>query len=229
MGYIVLEGGSEFGGLMAEPDRRALDLAGGPHIRISIIPAAAAPDNNHQRAGQNGVNWFKSLGATRVNALPLTDRDSANSQELSKILGDSQLIYLLGGFTDYLAQTLMDSLSWKVMLAAYRTGAVIAGSSAGAMVLCGYYYAPTLKTIKPGLNLLPSACVLPHHNTFGKTWAGSLAVNHPKISFIGIDEETGLINDGPEGTWKIYGKSSVTLYHQGKVSTHQKEESVCLF
>lgn len=54
MGYLVLEGGAEFGGRMAEPDRRALALAGGPEAPIVIIPTAAAPDHNHERAGQTG-------------------------------------------------------------------------------------------------------------------------------------------------------------------------------
>ena len=54
-GYLLLEGGAEFGGRMSEPDRRAIELAGGPGAPISIIPTAAAPDNNHQRAGRNGV------------------------------------------------------------------------------------------------------------------------------------------------------------------------------
>ena len=62
MGYIVLEGGAEFGGEMAAPDRRALELAGGLDVPVSIIPTAAAPDNNHQRAGENGKRWFQSLG-----------------------------------------------------------------------------------------------------------------------------------------------------------------------
>ena len=38
MGYILLEGGAEFGGQMAEPDRQAIMLAGGPDKPISIIP-----------------------------------------------------------------------------------------------------------------------------------------------------------------------------------------------
>jgi hypothetical protein len=38
VGYILLEGGAEFGGSMAIPDRRALELAGGLDVRISIIP-----------------------------------------------------------------------------------------------------------------------------------------------------------------------------------------------
>ena len=78
MGYILLEGGAEFGGEMAVPDRRALELAGALDGLISIIPTAAAPDNNHQNAGQNGKRWFESLGASRVVLLPLIDRVSAN-------------------------------------------------------------------------------------------------------------------------------------------------------
>jgi cyanophycinase len=218
MGYILLEGGAEFGGLMAQSDLRALELAGGPDSRLSIIPAAAAPDNNHEQAGQRGVTWFQRLGATQVTALPLIDRTSANNQTLAEALRHSGLIYLLGGFPHYLAQTLVGSLSWKAILAAHQGGSVIAGSSAGAMVLCEYYFDPAAGSIKQGLNLVPEACVLPHHNTLGKGRARQLAQKHPEILFVGIDEETGMINEGPLNQWRIYGKGSVTLYrrHQSK-------------
>jgi cyanophycinase len=73
MGFIVLEGGAEFGGRMEVPDRMAIQQAGGPEALICILPTAAAPDNNPQRAGQSGVNWFKHLGATNVSCLPLID------------------------------------------------------------------------------------------------------------------------------------------------------------
>ena len=56
MGFILLEGGAEFGGRMADADRQAIGLTGGFDSPIRIIPAAAAPDHNHQRAGQNGID-----------------------------------------------------------------------------------------------------------------------------------------------------------------------------
>src|SRR5260370_17589747 len=105
-GYILLEGGAEFGGLMSEPDRRAIELAGGSDAPISIIPTAAAPDNNHRRAGSNGVNWFKSLGARQVESLPLIDKTSANDPQIAAKIRHSRLIYMLGGFTGYLADPL---------------------------------------------------------------------------------------------------------------------------
>jgi cyanophycinase len=162
MGYILLAGGAEFSGRMAKPDRRAIELAGGLGASIRIIPAAAAPDNNHQRAGKNGVNWFKKLGAVNV----------------------------------------------------AESGAVIAGSSAGAMIFCEYYYDPYEKGIFGGLGLIPNACILPHHDTFGKSWAPELAQRLPGAVLIGIDEQTGMLNDGPDGRWQVYGDGpgGVTLY-----------------
>src|SRR5436190_677809 len=94
-GYLLLEGGAEFGGQMAIPDRRAVELAGGPDALISIIPTAAAPDNNHQRAGRNGTSWFQSLGATQVQLLPLIDKASANDPAIAASISQSRLIYML--------------------------------------------------------------------------------------------------------------------------------------
>src|SRR5437660_9349172 len=110
-GYLLLEGGAEFSGKMADPDRRAIELAGGPAVQISIIPTAAAPDNNYQRAGRNGVNWFKSLGATQVESLPLIDPASANDLSIATAIRQSRLIYMLGGFTGYLGETVKHSAS----------------------------------------------------------------------------------------------------------------------
>lgn len=227
-GYILLEGGAEFGGQMAVPDRRAIELAGGFDARISIVPTAAAPDNNHERAGRNGQRWFSSLGAKQVDVLPLVDRDSANQPAIVEALRASRLNYLLGGFTHYLGQTLAGSAGWQAMLAAYEKDAVIAGSSAGAMVLCQHYYNPEAGQVVGGLGLLPNACVLPHHNTFGKGWAALLTGLLPDAVLIGIDERTGMIDDGDDKRWNVYGLGAVTLYRGGQAATYRPGESFAL-
>ncbi len=216
MGYILLAGGAEFNGHMAAPDRRAIELAGGVGTSIRIIPAAAAPDNNHQSAGQNGVSWFKSLGGVNVGALPLIDRKSADDPAVVEALLRARLIYLLGGSPRHLAQSLAGSDSWPAILHAHRFGAVLAGSSAGAMVLCDHYYDPYEKKIFSGLGLIPGACVLPHHNSFGKSWAPELAQRLAAVVLIGIDEQTGMLNDGPNGLWRAYGAGGVTLYRNDR-------------
>ena len=225
MGHLLLEGGAEFGGRMRDPDLRAIELAGGFDAPLRIIPTAAAPDDNHRRAGGNGVRWFKSLGAKDVDSVQLIDKTSANNEEIANELRSAKLIYLLGGFTHYLGQTLKDSLTWAAVEEAYRNGAVIAGSSAGAMVMCEFYFDPSAGKVVEGLNLVPNSLVLPHHNTFGKNWAPKLTKEIPNVTLLGIDERTGMIDDDENGAWNVYGAGEVVLYRNGEVERYKKENS----
>ena len=228
MSTIVLAGGAEFGGQMAIPDKLAIERAGGPDALINILPTAAALDNNHQVAGQNGVNWFKSLGATNVSALPLIDSMSANDPEIIGALLQARLIYLLGGSPRYLAETMGASRSWQSILTAQHAGAVIAGSSAGAMVLCEFYYDPESSQIREGLKLIDGICILPHHNTFGKNWAPQLEKLLPEIVLLGIDDETGVICRLSEGFGRVHGKGELTLYHNGYIEKVGAEQEFSL-
>ena len=225
MGYLVLEGGAEFGGRMRDPDLRAIEMAGGFDAPLRVIPTAAAPDDNHRRAGGNGVRWFQRLGARDVESLPLIDKASANDNEIANDLYSAKLIYLLGGFTHYLGQTLKDSLAWTAVVEAYNNGAVIAGSSAGAMVMCEFYYDPSSGKVVEGLNLVPNSLVLPHHNMFGKNWAPRLTKEIPNVTLLGIDERTGMINEGDVRTWKVYGAGEVVLYGDGEVERYNEGQS----
>ncbi|MEJ2661773.1 MAG: Type 1 glutamine amidotransferase-like domain-containing protein [Desulfobacteraceae bacterium] len=181
MGYLVLQGGSEFGGRMRASDLRAIALAGGRDAAVAIVPAAAAPDGNHRRAGKNGLKWFHMLGARNVTVLPLVDRQSADDPDVASGLRRSRLIYLLGGFPEYLAGVLQGSTGWKAIRAALAEGAVLAGSSVG------------------------------------RSWVDRLQKELPSANLIGIDEETGMINDGPAGTWSVYGAGAVVI-HRGHKS-----------
>src|SRR5579883_1723446 len=230
-GYLLLEGGAEFGGLMVQPDTRALELAGGPAAPVSIIPTAAAPDNNHQRAGNNGARWFRSLGAANVTVVPIVDAASANDPALAEQVRRSRLIYLLGGFTGYLDETLKVSLCWQAVLEAHAQDAVLAGSSAGAMVLCQYYFDPACQEVVEGLNLLPNTCVLPHHNTFGQRWAPHLSSLLPEVALLGIDERTGMLDDGDgerKHAWRVYGQGTVTLYRHGQTIAYHSGQQFSL-
>lgn len=224
-GYLLLEGGAEFGGAMSEPDLAAIGLAGGPSVPIAILPTAAAPDNNQVRAGRNALNWFRSLGASSVEVIPVIDQASANDPALTQHLRRSKLIYMLGGFPRHLAETLHGSLAWEAVLQAYVGGAVIGGSSAGAMVLCEHYYDPEADRVRPGLNVLANTCVLPHHNGGGRAWSPLLIRALPTATLIGIDERTGILNDHV-GSWTVYGSGQVTLYHGGPSKLYRRGNSL---
>ncbi|MEK6754196.1 MAG: Type 1 glutamine amidotransferase-like domain-containing protein [Chloroflexota bacterium] len=223
MGFLFLAGGAEFNGKMSAPDLRAIELAGGVDAPICILPTAAAPDNNYKRAGNNGVRWFQSLGAKNVFVADVIDSQTANDVSLAASIRTSRLIYLLGGFPHFLEETLANSACWQAALDAHQQGAVIAGSSAGAMVLCEHYYDPYEKKLLRGLNLIPNACVLPHHNNFGKAWAKQLAQLLPGSVLIGIDESTGMLSD-MGSRWQALGAGEVTLYRAGSTVRYGRGE-----
>lgn len=228
MGYILLEGGAEFGGLISEPDRIGLDLAGGINVAVRILPTAAAPDHNHVRAGNNGKRWFSSLGATNVEVTYVIDSASANDETIANELRSAKLIYLLGGFPGHTGRTLVNSLAWEAALDAYRNGAVVAGSSAGAMVLCEHYYDPYEGKLLRGLNLIPNTCVIPHHGTGTHRWANDLLHQLPNVTIIGIAEQTGIVDDGAGCKWTVSGRGQVTLYRGGSVQRHGQGETFSL-
>ena len=146
----------------------------------------------------------------------LIDRASAQDPLIVESLRAALLIYLLGGFTHYLAQTLLGSPAWEAVLQAWRDGAVLAGSSAGAMVLCQFYFDPSQGQVFDGLGLVPGTLVLPHHNTFGKGWAARLAKELPAVTLLGIDEQTGLVSSPDDGRWSVLGAGAATLYRGGQ-------------
>lgn len=224
MGFLLLEGGAEFGGRMAEPDRLAITRAGGPDAALRVIPAAAAPDHNDVRAGRNGERWFRGLGARNVAVVPLVDAASAADPTIVSELARAKLIYLLGGFTHYLGQTLAGGPAAGALRTAHAAGAVIAGSSAGAMVLCEHYYDPAGDGVHAGLGFVAGACVIPHHDTFGHKWAERLVERLPGAVLIGLDEQTGILDDGTGRTWQVLGRGAATLYWGGQVTRYATGE-----
>jgi cyanophycinase len=215
LGHLVLAGGAEFGGRMAALDRRALELAGGAAASVHIIPAAAAPDHNQDRAGARGVQWFRSIGATKVFCREIIDRASADDDSESELLGTADLIYLLGGFPAHLAESLQGTRSWQAAIRAYASGAVIAGSSAGAMVLGDLFYDPGKSAVRPGLGLIGPVLVIPHHQRTGATWAARLQSLAPDLRLLGLDESTGIIDDAESKGWTVYGGGEAVVYLDG--------------
>lgn len=211
-GHLLLQGGSEFQGQMAASDLEAIKLSGGPDASICILPTAAALDNNHERAGSNGLTWFNGLGAQNTRVVMLINRISADDEGIVKELDSADFIYFLGGFPDYLFDAICGSKAWQTIMERYHNGSLIGGSSAGAMVLCDNYYSPVKGEIRNGLGLLPGTLTLPHHDTFGRAWVDPIQKMRPDLMLIGIDEQTGILNDGPGNKWSVHGRGGVTIY-----------------
>ena len=226
MGTILLQGGAEFSGQMAESDNRAIELAGGVDAKILIIPAAAAPDERQDVAGQAGVAWFKSLGATNVEVIPIIDRDSAENLTNRKTLREAKLIYLLSGNANYLATTLRGSSAHEAMQDAYENGAVIAGCGAGAVVMSDPFFDNISQRSQKGLGFIQKICVLPSHDQIGSRWANRVRTVIPMSVLIGLDEETGILFE--DEAWHVLGAGCASVYRGSEIRQFASGESFTL-
>ena len=217
-GYLCLQGGLELSGAMRELDRRCIELAGGWRVPIAIIPTALVDFNlSIRKVSLKARLWFLRLGAPNLKIVPIVDRDSAESPKNAAALRTAKLIFLLGGSPHYLGQTLRGSACASAMYEAWQNGAVISGSSAGAMILCEQYHNPKDRQLYPGLNYIPNSIVLPHHNAFGRGWVEHLHTLAPTATLLGLDEHTGMINDGGN-RWQVFGAAGVHLFQSDKTS-----------
>lgn len=218
-GLIILGGGAEFQKGNEQADQYALQQAGGPASPVVILPTAGGADGGIPMASRNGVEWFRSLGARHVEALPLTNRTDATNPELAARLVGAKLIYMAGGNPVHLLEALEGSKCWEAIQAALANGAVVGGASAGAMVLMEYLYDPSSGKVRPGLGLVPGAVFAPHFNSFGKKWVPQLQAALPHSLLIGVDEKVAII--GQDNNWQVYGRGWITIYRQGKPFKYQ--------
>ncbi len=82
----------------------------------------------------------------------------------------------------HLRSVLKDSPVWDALVAAWQGGATLAGTSAGAMVLCDPMVDPRGGALTLGLGLLTQLAVIPHHDT----WSEDKAKRTLKIAPAGL-------------------------------------------
>lgn len=214
-GIIALVGGDEFRPGCEETDLPILREASTTPARVLIIPTAAALENP-SLAASHGVRYFSRLGADATD-LPILNRTDADDEVLTQAISDATVIYFTGGSPTHLLATLQGSLLLTRLQEALAGGAVLAGSSAGAMVMGSMIRVPPSSGAwSHGLGLAGNLAVLPHHERSDPAAvAKSLAqAELPEgLLVLGIDGKTGCL--GRPGSWRVVGPGNVTLYQEG--------------
>jgi cyanophycinase len=221
-GLIALVGGDEFR-RNCEPMDRALLARLGDRPKVVIIPTAAARESPGL-AAENGVRYFDSLGA-QAEAAMIIDAGTARQPALAARVKNADLIYFTGGDPVYLLETMRNSPAWMAAKEALQRNRILAGSSAGAMILGGQMWAPG-EGWRKGLGLVPHIAVIPHHASLASRWnadhlRASLAEG---VILVGIDEATALV--GPP--WQVLGAGQVTVYRGKELAIFQDGQSVPL-
>jgi cyanophycinase-like exopeptidase len=186
--------------------------------RYVQLATAAVPDGPKvvEHWHNLGRNQAERLGVEAV-IIPVTDRADAFNEKYVELVTGAGLIYMSGGNPGYLADTLRDTPVWEAMVHAWKSGAALAGCSAGAMAMTSWV--PSLRHPKkggtPGLGLLPHLRVIPHFDMFTKRMPDVatrfLLPFDEDATILGIDEDTAVVG-GPE-TWTVHGRQSVWFLH----------------
>jgi cyanophycinase len=203
---------------MASFDADLLASTGRSRPRVAILPTASWPDGSEvfHRWATQGSAHFTSLGA-EVEPVLVRDRVDAEDAGHAQAIGEADLIYLSGGKPAYLLDALSGSAVGRALTDAHQRGAVLAGCSAGAMVLAGDAFdfrvglAPWPLRWRAGLGFVPRASVVPHYDAWPEALCALVALQSPRQSVVlGIDEGTAAV--GRDGAWQVHGRSRVTVW-----------------
>ena len=217
-GSLALVGSGEYLPAMAQFENSLFDdgVKNGKRPIYVQIPTAAGKESADR------LEYWKQLGKAQADRLgvdsiflPIFNREDAYNPEYATLIHNSALMYMSGGDPHHLAETLMDTPLWTAMQENWRTGASLAGCSAGAMVLSSHI--PNFRLLKKsptaGLNLLPEIRVIPHFNKFFK-WipesAAKVLLHVPDDSvLIGVDEMTAIVKRSGDKHWVVVGEARV--------------------
>jgi cyanophycinase len=228
-GVVALVGAGEFLASMEPVDRQLLDYLG-TAPRVVVLPTASAPDGPGvpERWANMGVDHFSRLGAT-VDPVMLLTRADAESATLAAQIAAANVVYLSGGKPAYLLETLRQSACWRAIAGVFAAGGVVAGCSAGAMVLGGQVADfPRFWRTLPGLGLAPDFLVIPHFDELPARMMRPAIDRITRPRFIaGIDGGTALIGAG--GGWHVAGQKTVTIQaRDGSARTYRAGDDVAL-
>jgi cyanophycinase len=163
-----------------------------------------------------GVEHFAGLGA-EVEPVMVRDRADADDPAAVQAIGEADLVYLSGGKPSHLRRVLDGSGVGRALTDAHARGAVLAGCSAGAMVLAGHAFDFRVRVLpwplrwRDGFGFATGVSIVPHYDAWPEALSALIALQAPRgCVVLGIDEETAVV--GRDGAWQVHGASRVTVW-----------------
>ena len=228
-GPLALVGGAELGPGNEPQDRLLAAAAGqGP----AYVLATAAARHRPELAVANAAGWFARFGL-HIDELPATSRRQTRNPANAARAREGRFFYLVGGDPGGVPTTLRDTPVWSAVVDAWRGGAALGGSSAGAMALGEWTLTRETRPgddrrrYSPGLGLVPGLAVIPHFETFGAGWVESATTGapHDDVILLGLDERTAAVWTA-DGAWRAMGQGTVTVIRSGTSTAFPAGEEI---
>ena len=193
-------------------DRDLLEASGAGEVLV--LPTAAAYERP-ERAVAEATRWFEGLGAG-VRGLDVYLRGDAEDEANAAVVRQAQFVYIGGGSPQHLRSVLKASAVWDALVTAWQNGAVMAGSSAGAMVLTDPMVDPRGGAFTVGLGLVTQVAIIPNFDSWSPEKTHRTLELAPRgLPVVGIDERTAVLRDG-DGTWRAAGTGRVSVFVDGQ-------------
>lgn len=209
-GTLALVGGGEWRD-GCEFDRDLLRACGADEV--VILPTGAAYEHPG-RLVDAAAAWFADAGAKVQPVMVLARPDASDPGNVAAVR-QAQFVYLAGPSPMHLRSVLMHSPLWESLAAAWGEGATLAGTSAGAMVLCDPMVDPRGGAFTLGLGLVEQLALITHADTWSEDKRHRTLQLAPNgLPVVGIDERTALLRD-PDGRWRTAGVGAVTVWVDG--------------
>jgi cyanophycinase len=225
---LALIGGEEFADGFEDVHAELLE----GRSRVVYLPTCAAHDG--PEVVEHWCNLARErLSATgaRVETPRVIDRQSAHDPDHARLVAEADVVYIGGGHPNIGMDLLAGTPVLSALFRAAEAGALIAGASAGAMIMCARSFVITpeldqaFERILSGahpeevdlpvppsiecLGLVPQAICIPHFDSpIPWQWLkdGLLPDNY---TLIGVDEQTALVRRSD--CWHALGRGVVTL------------------
>jgi cyanophycinase len=209
-GLLALEGGLPFTD-GCRFDVALLEAAGADEV--VLLPTGSAYED-HRSLSARATTWFGSLGAT-VRVVPVMTRADGFVGEHIEAVRSARCLYVAGSSSMHLRSVLKDSPTYGALVAAWRGGASLVGSGAGADVFCDPMVDPRGGAFTVGLGLVPGLAVIPRSNTWSaEKIARTVTLAGDGVVVVEVPEATAVIRL-PDGAWRAEGAGEVVVHRAG--------------
>lgn len=205
---------------------RFVELCGGASSSIVVLTAASTQP---EKAWEMYDQAFGDLGVKKRAALTLRTRQDANDSGCAEQILEADGIFMAGGDQKRLMAVIGETQVHRAMLLAFKRGACIGGTSAGASAMSAHMLAEGAKDPVPekqvarlaaGLGLLPWVVVDQHFSERHRlARLLSILAENPCLLGIGIDEDTALVIEH-QNRLEVVGAGAITLLDGRQMSSN---------